>query len=76
MGGAAEPPFWDRLCAITADTLLLAGAEDAACIQHARRRAGLIPRSRVAVVPRAGHAAHLELPSAVSVILRAHLASE
>jgi 2-succinyl-6-hydroxy-2,4-cyclohexadiene-1-carboxylate synthase len=73
MGGAAPEAFWNRLSAISANTLLLAGAEDAPYVEHARRIARTIPRARVAVVPRAGHAAHLELPSAVATILRAHL---
>jgi 2-succinyl-6-hydroxy-2,4-cyclohexadiene-1-carboxylate synthase len=73
MGGAATEPFWDRLSAITANTVLLAGAEDAPYVEHARRMARTIPTARVAVVPRAGHAAHLELPSAVADVLRAHL---
>lgn len=73
MGGAAEPPFWDRLPAITAPALLLAGERDGAYIEHAHRLRSLIPGSRLGIVPGAGHAAHLEQPERVAALLRREL---
>jgi pimeloyl-ACP methyl ester carboxylesterase len=44
--------------------LALAGARDAPYVAAAERIAAIASRARAAVVPRAGHAAHLERPSA------------
>ena len=73
MGGAAEPPFWDRLPAITAPALLLAGEHDHPYIDHAHRLRALIPGSRIGIVPGAGHSAHLEQPVRVAALLERHL---
>lgn len=73
MGGAAEPPFWDRLGAITAPTLLLAGEHDQPYIEQAHRLRALIPGSRLGIVPGAGHSAHLEQPVRVAALLRREL---
>jgi len=42
--------------------LLLAGALDGKYSAIARRMAGAMPRARLAIVPDAGHAIHLEQP--------------
>jgi 2-succinyl-6-hydroxy-2,4-cyclohexadiene-1-carboxylate synthase len=73
MGAGATEPFWTHLPAISVPTLLVAGAEDPHYIDAARELAGRIPRSRVAVVPDAGHTVHLEQPEAFASLLRAHL---
>lgn len=70
MGGAAEPPFWDRLPAITAPALLLAGEHDEPYIELAHRLRSLIPGSRLGIVPGAGHPAHLEQPERVAALVR------
>ena len=69
------PPFWERLGAIQAPTLVLAGAEDPPYIAFAKRLAAIIPRSRAVVVPEAGHAVHLEQPEATARLLSDHLSS-
>jgi 2-succinyl-6-hydroxy-2,4-cyclohexadiene-1-carboxylate synthase len=73
MGGAAGEPFWDRLSSVDVPTLAIAGAEDPAYVEHARRLARLIRASRAEIVPESGHAAHLENPPAVAALLAAHL---
>lgn len=73
MGGAAEPPFWDRLPRITAPALLLAGERDEAYIEQSRRLCAEIPESRQGIVPGAGHPAHLEQPARVAALLRREL---
>ncbi len=73
MGGGAEPPFWDRLRAIRAPALLLAGERDDSYIEQAHRLRSLIPRSRLGIVPGAGHPAHLEQPERVAALLRREL---
>jgi 2-succinyl-6-hydroxy-2,4-cyclohexadiene-1-carboxylate synthase len=75
MGAGATEPFWDRLGAIAAPTLLVAGAEDARYVGFAERLRAAIPDARVAVVPEAGHAVHIEQPVAFAALLADHLSS-
>lgn len=62
LGQGVEPPLHDRLGAISAPTLLLAGALDTKFERLAREMAAAVPHARVEVIPGAGHAAHLEAP--------------
>ena len=55
--------------------LLLAGAEDARFAAIARDLAARLPDARVALVPDAGHAAHLENPDAFARIARSFFAA-
>src|SRR5215472_5721789 len=73
MGAGATEPFWDRLSRIDAPALVMAGAEDERYVAFAGRLAAALPRARVAIVPNAGHAAHLEQPAAVAALLADHL---
>ncbi len=73
MGAGATEPFWDRLGAITAPTLLVAGGEDIRYAALARRLATAITGARVEIVPKAGHAVHLERPAEFARLLGAHL---
>jgi 2-succinyl-6-hydroxy-2,4-cyclohexadiene-1-carboxylate synthase len=73
MGGAATEPFWDRLPAIDAPTLVIVGAEDEPYLARGRRLVSLIPDARLEIVAGAGHAAHLEQPKAVAALLTAQL---
>jgi len=73
MGAGATEPFWDRLSRVDAPALVMAGAEDARYVALAGRLARALPRARVAIVPNAGHAAHLEQPAAVAALLADHL---
>jgi 2-succinyl-6-hydroxy-2,4-cyclohexadiene-1-carboxylate synthase len=75
MGAGVTEPFWDRLGGIAAPTLAVAGAEDGPYVALAERLAAAIPCARVAVVPGAGHAVHLERPRAFAELLAAHLSS-
>ncbi len=74
-GGAAGEPFWERLPAISVTTLLVAGAQDQRYVRAAGRLSRRIAGSRVAIVPDAGHAVHLEQPEAFAALLAAHLSS-
>ena len=64
----------DRLAAITAPTLVVAGADDAATPvdPHARTIAAGIPDARLEIVPVA-HLATIESAAAVNRLLLAHL---
>jgi 2-succinyl-6-hydroxy-2,4-cyclohexadiene-1-carboxylate synthase len=64
MGQGAQPALHDRLTGLRVPALIVAGALDAAYCRIARDMAGAIPAARLAVVPEAGHAVHLEQPDA------------
>ena len=64
LGTGAQPSFWDALPRISIPTLLMAGEEDLKFTQVAERMAAGIPRSVLRLMPRAGHAIHLENPFA------------
>ena len=73
-GQGVTPPVWDRLHELRCPVLLIAGEHDERYAEAAHRMAGLIPDARVATVPGAGHAAHLEQPLLVAELLDEHLA--
>ncbi|HZU15470.1 MAG TPA: alpha/beta fold hydrolase [Candidatus Dormibacteraeota bacterium] len=75
LGAGATPPFWDRLGEIRCPTLVVAGAEDGRYLAFAQRLCEAIPAAGLAVVPRAGHAVHLERPEAFAALLAEHLAA-
>jgi 2-succinyl-6-hydroxy-2,4-cyclohexadiene-1-carboxylate synthase len=63
LGVGAQEPLWARLPELAAPVLLVAGERDGKFAALAGRMAAAIgPRARVALVPGAGHAAHLEQP--------------
>jgi 2-succinyl-6-hydroxy-2,4-cyclohexadiene-1-carboxylate synthase len=74
LGSGAQAPLWDRLAGLRCPTLLLAGALDpkfAALAGEMAAAAG--PAARVALVPGAGHAAHLERPAEVAALVEEFL---
>lgn len=75
MGAGATQPFWDRLGRISVRTLLVAGSDDERYVAFASRLRTAIRDAAVAVIPGAGHAAHLERPAAVAAVLTTHLAA-
>jgi 2-succinyl-6-hydroxy-2,4-cyclohexadiene-1-carboxylate synthase len=64
MGTGAQPSFWESLPDITVPVLLLAGDEDRKFTQVAAQMASVLPRATLRLIPRAGHAIHLENPFA------------
>ena len=62
MGTGAQEPLWERLYAITASTLLVAGALDLKFRRIAHEMARAMPQAHVEIVREAGHAVHLERP--------------
>lgn len=69
VGTGTLPSLWDRLAELDLPVLLLAGANDAKFADIAHRMAARLPDARVALVPHAGHAAHLERPDSTAAIL-------
>jgi 2-succinyl-6-hydroxy-2,4-cyclohexadiene-1-carboxylate synthase len=63
-GAGATGPVWDRLPALRIPTLFIAGALDVKYVAIGEATAQAIPRSRLAIVPDAGHTVHLERPDA------------
>jgi 2-succinyl-6-hydroxy-2,4-cyclohexadiene-1-carboxylate synthase len=64
MGAGAQEPLYDRLPDLSMPVLLIAGALDEKYRVLAQTMAANIPRARAAIVPGAGHAVHLEQPTA------------
>jgi 2-succinyl-6-hydroxy-2,4-cyclohexadiene-1-carboxylate synthase len=63
-GTGAQEPLWDRLPSIRCPVLVLAGERDEKFAGIGRRMADVLPDADLALVPAAGHAAHLEQPTA------------
>src|SRR5262249_6294278 len=61
-GAGAQEPLWDCLPALRMPVLLVTGADDHRYRALAVAMAARVPCARVAVVPEAGHAVHLENP--------------
>ncbi|HEX6673499.1 MAG TPA: alpha/beta fold hydrolase [Actinomycetes bacterium] len=74
LGTGAQAPLWARLPELAAPVLLVAGELDGKFAAIAERMATAIgPRARVALVPHAGHAAHLEQPERFGDLVAAFL---
>ncbi len=74
-GTGSQRSLWGELSTIDVPTLVLAGAGDAKFAAIAPRMAEAIgPNATTALVPGAGHTAHLEQPAAFLDILRPWLA--
>ena len=61
-GAGEDEPVLARLGAIGAPVLIVAGALDATYVAAAGEMARAFPHARLAIVPGAGHAVHLEQP--------------
>jgi 2-succinyl-6-hydroxy-2,4-cyclohexadiene-1-carboxylate synthase len=75
MGAGVMEPVWDDLKRVTAPCTFVAGQLDHGYVASARKLAAAVPQGRVEIVPRAGHAVHLERPDAFARILANHLAA-
>ncbi len=75
-GTGTQEPLWDRLGALVMPVLVVAGADDGPFRAAAERLVATIGANATpAVVPGAGHAAHLEAPPAFLDRLRPWLAA-
>jgi 2-succinyl-6-hydroxy-2,4-cyclohexadiene-1-carboxylate synthase len=61
-GQGAVAPMWDRLHEIRVPVLVVAGADDGRYTALGRRLVDRLTDATLALVPGAGHAAHLERP--------------
>jgi 2-succinyl-6-hydroxy-2,4-cyclohexadiene-1-carboxylate synthase len=65
LGTGTQEPLWNRLPELHMPVLVLAGGRDKKYVEIGRRTAAAVgDNARFAVVPDAGHAAHLEQPAA------------
>ncbi|MCD9622516.1 alpha/beta fold hydrolase [Rhabdothermincola salaria] len=70
-GTGTQEPLWDDLPRLSMPVLVLAGVDDPKFSAVAARMAKAIgPNTTVALVPRAGHSAHLENPGDTASIVR------
>ena len=69
LGQGAQPSNWERLGELQVPVLLIVGALDTKYVGIAEQMAARIPDARVAVLPGAGHACHLEQPDRVAHLL-------
>ena len=75
MGAGAMAPVWNRLGELGVPVLVLAGELDAKYVAIARAMGDRLPQARVAIVPGAGHAVHLEQPAQFLEFVTAFLRS-
>jgi 2-succinyl-6-hydroxy-2,4-cyclohexadiene-1-carboxylate synthase len=68
-GQGALEPLWDRLGELALPVLAIAGEQDDKYAAISTRMAALLPRGRAALLPGAGHAAHLEQPEAFAALV-------
>ena len=73
-GAGADPPLLDALAGLRCPALLIAGALDPAYCDHAAAMGARLPDGRVAIVPGAGHAVHLEQPDRFRALVAGFLA--
>jgi 2-succinyl-6-hydroxy-2,4-cyclohexadiene-1-carboxylate synthase len=74
LGTGIQDPLWDRLGELACPVLLVAGAEDPKFAVLAGRMTNAIgPSAEVALIPGAGHAAHLERPEEVALVVERFL---
>ena len=73
-GTGTQEPLWDRIPALSAPLLALAGADDTRFAAHAQRLARSAPNGIFSLIPGGGHAVHLAQPLVVAHIVRHWLA--
>jgi len=73
-GTGTQAPLWDRLGALTMPVLVVAGVLDVRFAAVGTRMVSAIgPNARLALVPGAGHACHLQQPALTARIVGAFL---
>ncbi len=73
MGAGSMEPVWNRLGELRLPALVLAGELDEKYVVIARAIGERLPQARVALVPGAGHAVHLEQPAQFLELVTAFL---
>lgn len=68
-GTGTQEPLWHRLGRVEVPTLVVAGEHDTKFAALGQRLVGALGSARSALVPGAGHAAHLERPAATAEVI-------
>jgi len=76
MGTGAQEPLWASLPLLALPTLLVVGEEDMKFRSVAAAMAARMARAQVAIIPQAGHAAHVENPAAFNARVLRFLTQE
>jgi 2-succinyl-6-hydroxy-2,4-cyclohexadiene-1-carboxylate synthase len=71
LGTGALPAVWGRLAELQMPLVLVVGQRDQKFRAIAEEMAAAISGAELVVVPRAGHAVHVEAPQAVAELIRA-----
>jgi 2-succinyl-6-hydroxy-2,4-cyclohexadiene-1-carboxylate synthase len=69
LGQAAQEPMWDELGTLAMPVLVITGAYDRVYTELGQRLVAAIPHATAVVIPKAGHAVHLERPAEVAEVL-------
>ena len=69
LGPGEMEPLWARLDELRMPAIVVAGERDSKFRKLGERLAAALPAGELVVVPAAGHAVHLEAPSAVTACL-------
>ena len=73
----SQPGTRERIAAVSAPTLVVAGAEDSATpVEHGELLASCVPEARLLVLDRAAHLANVEQAERFTVAVLAHLGQE
>ncbi|MEI7548724.1 MAG: alpha/beta fold hydrolase [Actinomycetota bacterium] len=72
-GNGEQLPLWPRLRELNMPVLAMAGADDTKFAAIAEQIANAVPTGRIALIPGAAHAAHLQNPQAVVAAIAAVL---
>ena len=73
-GPAAMPSDWSRLAELRCPVCLVVGEHDAKYLAQNRELLRLLPNADLHIIPGAGHAPHLEQPTATAAVLSDFLA--
>ena len=73
LGTGTQPSFWKSLPKLNLPVLLVVGNSDAQYVKVARDMQCGLPNSRIALIPGAGHRAHVDRPGEVSARIMEHV---
>jgi 2-succinyl-6-hydroxy-2,4-cyclohexadiene-1-carboxylate synthase len=74
-GTGVDPPPWDALGQLASPVLIVVGADDHRFVAAGRRLVDVLPAPTLALVPGAGHAAHLAQPAITARLVGSWLAT-
>ena len=73
MGTGAQPNLWGALASLTLPACLVVGERDAKFRQINQAMRAAMPKTRMSIIPAAGHNCHLENPAAFCRELRSFI---